>query len=84
MFADGSINLVTAKSHPHLFWALRGGGNNFGIVTRFDLKTFAQGPMWGGGVYYLIDQVKSVIKALTNINIALPSDPFAALWVALV
>jgi hypothetical protein len=84
VFADGSINIVTAKSHYDLFWALRGGGNNFGIVTRFDVKCYAQGALWGGGVYYMFDQIRSVLKALTNINIALPSDPYAALWVATV
>ncbi|WP_167045003.1 FAD-binding oxidoreductase [Salinibacterium sp. ZJ454] len=40
--ATGDILEVSARSHPELFWALRGGGGNFGIVTRFD---FAAHPL---------------------------------------
>ncbi|MCM0639372.1 FAD-binding oxidoreductase [Cellulomonas wangsupingiae] len=36
--ADGDLVRPTAEEHPDLFWALRGGGGNFGIVTRFDLR----------------------------------------------
>ncbi|KAJ7046172.1 hypothetical protein C8F04DRAFT_1322856 [Mycena alexandri] len=38
---NGKIVTVTAASDPDLFFALKGGGNNFGIVTEFTLKTFA-------------------------------------------
>ena len=40
------------SSHADLFKALKGSGNNFGVVTRFDLKTFEQGKLWGGFVIY--------------------------------
>src|SRR3569832_836576 len=48
--AAGDILVVDAKTHPDLFWALRGGGGNFGVVTRFkyqlhDLPHFVGGPL---------------------------------------
>ncbi|KAJ4321394.1 hypothetical protein N0V94_002931 [Neodidymelliopsis sp. IMI 364377] len=46
--ASGIVLSVSAKSYPTLYWALRGGGNNFGIVTSFKLHTFPLGKMWGG------------------------------------
>lgn len=47
--ANGSVvPHVSASSHPDLFRALRGGGGGFGVVTRFDLDAFPQGPLWGG------------------------------------
>ncbi|KAG6839526.1 hypothetical protein C0991_001860 [Blastosporella zonata] len=45
---NGDIVTVTETSDPDIFFGLRGGGNNFGIVTRFTLKTFPQGQVWGG------------------------------------
>lgn len=38
---NGTQVVASANSHPDLFWALKGGANNFGIVTKFTLKTFA-------------------------------------------
>lgn len=48
VLADGTIANVNAESHPDLFWALQGGGHNFGIVTRFDLEAYRQPPLWAG------------------------------------
>jgi FAD/FMN-containing dehydrogenase len=36
--ADGELLRMDAKSHPDLFWAIRGGGGNFGVVTRFHYR----------------------------------------------
>jgi hypothetical protein len=57
VLANGSIINVNYASHPDLYFALRGGGNNFGIVTRFDLDTYEQGGMWGGQNYFLLSDV---------------------------
>lgn len=48
MLADGQIVEASANSYSDLFYALKGGSNNFGVVTRSDLKTFPQGKFWGG------------------------------------
>ncbi|KAJ5177524.1 uncharacterized protein N7500_000223 [Penicillium coprophilum] len=48
VLADGSIVEVNRTSHPDLFWALKGGSSNFGIVTRFDLETIKSPKVWAG------------------------------------
>lgn len=50
VLANGTICNANANSHPDLWYALKGGSNNFGVVTRIDLKTFAQGKFWGGSI----------------------------------
>jgi hypothetical protein len=50
---------VNHFSHPDLYYALRGGGNNFGIVTRFDMETFPQGKMWGGYNLFIAEDMNT-------------------------
>jgi hypothetical protein len=57
--ANGTIANVNQNTHPDLYFALRGGGNNFGIVTRFDLETHRQGLMWGGTNLWTIEDLDS-------------------------
>ena len=46
--ADGELLRVDARSHPDLFWAIRGGGGNFGVVTRFQLRLHPVEKSWAG------------------------------------
>jgi FAD/FMN-containing dehydrogenase len=46
--ADGQLLSVDANSHPDLFWAIRGGGGNFGVVTRFKFRLHEVGNVVGG------------------------------------
>jgi hypothetical protein len=46
VLASGKVIYVTENSYPDLWLALKGGSNNFGIVTRFDVATFPQDKMW--------------------------------------
>lgn len=69
MLANGSVTNINQKSSSDLFWALRGGGNNFGIVTRFDLETYPQGGVWGGYNFHLMSQGDiSARKAQLNLK----------------
>jgi len=64
--ACGDIINVTAKSHPDLFWGLKGGLNNFGIVTRFTLKTFPVTSVYGGVVLYPASEFSDFVTAVAN------------------
>ncbi|KAI0601066.1 FAD-binding domain-containing protein [Biscogniauxia sp. FL1348] len=59
VIASGEILHVDSANHPDLFWALRGGGGNFGVVTKFVANTFKQGLMWGGFIMYDMHSTKS-------------------------
>ncbi|KAF2197572.1 bifunctional solanapyrone synthase [Delitschia confertaspora ATCC 74209] len=52
VLASGAAVTASSTSNPDLFWALKGGSNNFGIVTRMTLKTYPVGKVWGGQVIY--------------------------------
>ncbi|KAJ7642602.1 FAD-binding domain-containing protein [Mycena polygramma] len=74
---NGDIVSVTATSNPDLFFGLKGGLNNFGIVTQFTLKTVPQGQVWGGLITYTVAEIPAVSAAVANFahNV---TDPKAA------
>jgi len=60
--ADGSVRTASAKSEPDLFWALRGGGGNFGIVTSFEFRAHPLGPIVAfAGVFYRVADTERVL-----------------------
>lgn len=65
--ASGIIVTTSATVFPDLYWALRGGGNNFGIVTKFNMKTFVHGLMWGGQRAHLESEWDAVYQAYYNL-----------------
>lgn len=78
VLADGSIVNANAKSHADLFRALKGGNNNFGIVTRIDLATFEQGPLWASTVYTSLSLVDEVIDEFVKLNSADTYDEYTS------
>lgn len=76
--AAGSIMNVNLESYPDLYWALRGGGSNFGIVTRFDYETFPQGDVFAGSILYDHGHKDAAIKAFATYSNH--GDAKAATW----
>ena len=79
ILAFGKIVNVNETSYPDLFRSLKGGSNNFGVVTRFDMKTFRQGPYWGGALINPIETRQQNFAAFEKLNGAQPYDKYAAL-----
>ncbi len=53
--ADGTFLTCNAEQHPDLFWALRGGGGNFGVVTSFEYRLHPVSDILGGPTFYPLD-----------------------------
>lgn len=61
--AAGEVVRASATEHPDLFWALRGGGGNFGVVSRFEFRLHPVGPdVLSGLIVYSISEAKSVLQ----------------------
>lgn len=64
----GKVVNVNSSSSPDLFKALKGGSNNFGVVTRFNIRTFESGPFWGGEVLYPITTISQQVTAFVTLG----------------
>jgi UDP-N-acetylenolpyruvoylglucosamine reductase len=61
VLADGSVVEASDGSHDDLFWALRGGGGNFGVVTTFEYRLHPVGEIYGGPIVYPVDRAEELI-----------------------
>ncbi|TVY21400.1 putative FAD-linked oxidoreductase [Lachnellula arida] len=85
VLADSTIVDANEHSNSDLFWALKGGGNQFGIVTKFTLKTYpigTDGQVWAGTRTYDVTKLSAVLNA-TQHFIEYNDDPKAAVIVTL-
>jgi FAD/FMN-containing dehydrogenase len=79
VLANGDIVDANATSRPDLFAALKGGQSNFGIVTRFDLKSYPGRSMWGGRISFAPKADAALLSAFTQFKSG-TYDPYAAGW----
>jgi FAD/FMN-containing dehydrogenase len=62
VLADGSLVTANAEEHPDLFWAVRGGGGNFGIVTSFLYRAHPVGSVIGGPMFWDLSDAREILE----------------------
>ena len=72
VLADGSFVTANDKENPDLFWAVKGGGGNFGVVTSFKFRAHPAKMVYAGPTFWPIEQSAEVMKAFTDF---LPKAP---------
>jgi FAD/FMN-containing dehydrogenase len=73
--ADAAVHEVSASAEPDLFWALRGGGGNFGVVTSFEFELHPVGPeVYAGLVVYPFAQAQKVLRAWRDFTASAPDE----------
>jgi FAD/FMN-containing dehydrogenase len=71
---DGEVLTASEDEHADLFWALRGGGGNFGVVTRFDFDLHPLREIVGGFLVYPYESAPDVLRAFRDVALDAPDD----------
>jgi FAD/FMN-containing dehydrogenase len=75
VLADGSIVRADAQEHPDLFWALRGGGGNFGVVTEFEFALHPVGPLVQvASLFWELDRSAEALRVARDVCSALSRE----------
>jgi FAD/FMN-containing dehydrogenase len=74
VLADGSFVSASAEEHPDLFWAVRGGGGNFGVVTSFLFQLHPISTVYGGPMFWPLDRAEEVLKFWREFIQSAPED----------
>jgi FAD/FMN-containing dehydrogenase len=82
--ADGRIVRASATENPELFWALRGGGGNFGVITSFEFALHPVGPTVNLGLFFFgLDQGPEALRLGRDVVKTLPEEATAFLAIGL-
>jgi FAD/FMN-containing dehydrogenase len=78
--ADGRLVTANAAENAELFWAARGGGGNFGVVTSFEFRVHPVGQVFGGMVAHSLERARDVLRFFRDFAVAAPDEltPMAA------
>ena len=74
MTADGRLRTASTSEHADLFWAVRGGGANIGIVTSFEYRLHEVAPVLGGGVVFPFAKAKRVLAFYDELARGCPDE----------
>ncbi|GAA0896812.1 FAD-binding oxidoreductase [Pseudonocardia zijingensis] len=72
--ADGRVVVVDRHHHPDLFWAIRGGSGNFGVVTSLELRLFPVPSVYGGSAEFPVDGAERALRYLAEHGDELPDE----------
>jgi FAD binding domain/Berberine and berberine like len=72
--AEGEVLRAAADEHPDLFWALRGGGGNFGVVTSFEYRLHPVSQVLGGLVIHPRDRATDLLKFYRSLTASAPDE----------
>ena len=72
--ADGSLLTANVEENTNLFWGLRGGGGNFGVVTSFEYRVYPVGTVLGGMILYPRDQAVDVLRFYRDFTQSAPEE----------
>jgi FAD/FMN-containing dehydrogenase len=74
VLADGSFVAADAEHHPDLYWAVRGGGGNFGVVTSFKFRLNPVDTVYGGPMLWPIEQGADLLKFWRDFILTAPEE----------
>jgi FAD/FMN-containing dehydrogenase len=74
VLADGRFVTASAKKNDDLFWAVRGGGGNFGVVTSFEFRLHPVSQVYGGPMIYPLEKSGEVLKWWRDFILKAPED----------
>jgi FAD/FMN-containing dehydrogenase len=77
--ADGEMLRVSAYEHPDLFWGLKGGGGNFGIVTSMEFALHPLKTIFGGNLFYSLERATDVLDLYSRWAETLPDEMTTAI-----
>jgi FAD/FMN-containing dehydrogenase len=72
--ADGTVMIASATENADLFWGLRGGGGNFGVVTSFEYQLHPVGPVLAGLVLYPFSKAKEALTLYRDFATSIPDE----------
>jgi len=72
--ADGRFLTASPTEHEDLFWGLRGGSGNFGVVTSFEYRLHSVGPMLAGMVIHPFESARDVLRFYSDFSRAIPDE----------
>jgi FAD/FMN-containing dehydrogenase len=74
VLASGETVRTSATEHPELFWAIRGGGGNFGVVTSFKFRLHEVGTVFGGPTFWAVEHAPEVLSAYREFILTAPPE----------